>query len=81
MSARVKTAAKCAAASPAVRSAAARIARTNAPVTSVDANALAKIAAHLAREKTVGLRHVVKAGKRRTPAQMERHRQRTEHFA
>jgi len=48
-------------------------------VTSVDANALAKIAAHLAREKTVDLRHVVKAG-RRTPAQMEQH-QRTEHFA
>jgi len=62
-----------------VMSAAARIAQTNAPVTSVDANALAKIAAHLAREKTVDLRHVVKAG-RSTPAPMERH-QRTEHFA
>ena len=75
----MKTAAKCATLQAAVGSAAARIARTTARVTSVDANALAKIAAHLAPEKTVGLRNVVKAG-RGTPAQMERH-QRTEHFA
>ena len=80
LSARVKTAAKCAARKAAVRGAAARIARTTARVTSVDANALAKIAAHLAREKTVDLRHVVKAG-RPPPAQMERRRQHTGHFA
>ena len=76
----MKTAAKCAARKDAVSSAAARIARTTARVTSVDVNALAKIAVHLAPEKTVGLRNVVKAGGG-PPAQMERRRQHTGDFA